>query len=165
MERIRELYYTYERYIFKYLYGLTLNYHVAEELTQETFLQIVLAFPKFRRDSHIATWIYSIARNVYRQWCRKKSVNIVPLNEETENTAEQEKIQDSMERQEQNKLIETVLRQLPARYREVLWLREWQELSYTEIAGITGHSMAWVKVNIHRARLAFKRAYQAKEEL
>ena len=56
------------------------------------------------------------------------------------------------------------LRQLPDNYREVLWLREWQELSYEEIALITSHSVSWVKVTLHRARLSYRQIYKEMEE-
>ena len=72
MESIQKVYETYEKFIFRYLYGLTLNFHIAEELTQETFFQVVKSFHKFRGDSHVSTWVYKIARNVYNQYCLKR---------------------------------------------------------------------------------------------
>ncbi|MEA1959687.1 MAG: RNA polymerase sigma factor [Bacillota bacterium] len=72
MESVHNLYITYEKYIFRYLYSLTLDYHQAEELTQETFFRVVKSIPRFRQDAHVSTWIYGIARNVYLEWIRKK---------------------------------------------------------------------------------------------
>lgn len=164
METVKELYQTYERYIFKYLYGLTFNYHVAEELTQETFFQILKSFHRFRGDCHVSTWIYKIARNVYCQWYREKAVSTVPIDEDTCNIIDKHGPEEALESKEKSQLIKYALMQISEKYREVLWLRDWQELSYEEIAVVTNHSISWVKVNIHRARLAFRRNFTEKEE-
>ncbi|TDT51280.1 RNA polymerase sigma factor [Fonticella tunisiensis] len=55
LEGVKELYETYERYIFRYLYGLTLDYYVDEELTQETFFQVLKSFHRFHGDCHVST--------------------------------------------------------------------------------------------------------------
>lgn len=67
--------------------------------------------------------------------------------------------EEALERRENRRLIKEALTQIPEKHREILWLRDWQGLSYEEIAAITEHSLSWVKVNIHRARLAFKKVY------
>lgn len=159
MESIKEIYETYEKYIFKYLYGLTLEFNLAEELTQETFFQVVKSFSKFRGDCHVSTWIYKIARNVYSQYYRKNNIKIISMNENTFDIPDKNGAEEDFERKENNKLIKEALMQVPEKQREVLWLRDWQELSYEEIAIITGRSVSWVKVNIHRGRLAFKNNY------
>lgn len=159
MKGIKEIYEAYERYIFKYLYGLTLNFHLAEELTQETFFQVVKSIHRFRGDSHVSTWIYKIARNVYSQYCRKNTATTISIDENIFDIPDSNGPEEKFERKENNKLITDTLMQLSEKQREVLWLRDWQVLSYDEIAIITGHSVSWVKVNIHRARLAFKRIY------
>lgn len=165
MERVKELYQVYERYIFQYLYGLTFDYHVAEELTQETFYQILKAIPGFRGDCHVSTWIYKIARNVYCGWRRKKTFTTVSIDAGTYDFSNGESPEDILERKEKHKLIKQAFQKLPEKYREVLWLRDWQELSYAEIAAVTNHSIPWVKVNIHRARLAFKKYFLERSAL
>lgn len=159
MDSIKEIYELYEKYIFRYLYGLTLNFYVAEELTQETFFQVVKSFHRFRGDSHVSTWIYKIARNVYSQYCRKKSASTIHIDENIFDMQYKDSPEEVFERKENSKLIRDTLIQIPQNQREVLWLRDWQGLSYEEIANITIHSVSWVKVNIHRARLAFKKIY------
>jgi RNA polymerase sigma-70 factor, ECF subfamily len=164
MESIKELYELYERYVFKYLYGLTLNYHVSEELTQETFFQILKSFYSFRGECHVKTWIYKIARNVYFQWYREKGHTVVHIDDELLNIPEKYGPEELLETKEKNKSIEYALMQTSQKYREILWLRDWQALSYEEIAVLTNRSISWVKVNIHRARLEFKKYYIEKEE-
>lgn len=159
MESIQVLYETYEKYIFKYLYGLTLDFYKAEELTQETFFQLLKSFHRFRGDCHVSTWIHKIARNVFIQYSKKNSTSIISIDEKLLDIVDRNNPEEICERKEVNKLIKITLLKIPEKQREVLWLREWQGLSYEEISIITGHSISWVKVNIHRARLAFKKLY------
>jgi RNA polymerase sigma-70 factor (ECF subfamily) len=156
---MKELYELYERYIFRYLYGLTLDFYKAEELTQETFFQLLKSLHRFRGDCHVSTWIYKIARNVFNESCRKNKVTAISIDESLLDFPDRDGPEEAFDRKENNRLIKAALVKVPEKQREVLWLRDWQELSYEEIASVTGHSVSWVKVNIHRARLAFKRAY------
>jgi RNA polymerase sigma-70 factor, ECF subfamily len=159
VERMKELYELYERYIFRYLYGLTMDFYKAEELTQETFFQMLKSLHRFRGDCHVSTWIYKIARNVFNENCRKNKATTISIDENLLDFPDRDGPEEAFERKENRRLIKGALLKVLERQREVLWLRDWQELSYEEIASITGHSVSWVKVNIHRARLAFKKAY------
>jgi len=159
LESMKELYETYERYIFRYLYGLTLNYYKAEELTQETFFQLLKSIHRFRGDCHVSTWIYKIARNVFIQYSRKNTVTTISIDECLLDIPDRDGPEEVFERKESNMLVIGALSKIPEKQREILWLREWQGLSYEEIASITNHTLSWVKVNIHRARLAFKKSY------
>lgn len=157
---MKELYEIYERYIFRYLYGLTFNYHVAEELTQETFFQVIKSFHRFRGDCRVSTWVYKIARNVYSQYCRKNQLITISIDGDMfDDIPYRDGPNEALEKKEKSKLIKEAFIQIPEKQREILWLRDWHGLSYEEIASITSHSVSWVKVNIHRARLAFKKVY------
>jgi len=161
---IEELYRTYEKRIFQYFYGLTTNYHSAEELTQETFFQVVRTIPFFREDARVTTWLYKVARNVFSMWKRKKDNYTISLDHENTELPDQWEPSFIVEQKEKLTLLLRTLRQLPENYREVLWLREWQELSYEEIAVITSHSVAWVKVTLHRARINYRQLYREMED-
>lgn len=159
MESVKELYETYEPYIFRYLYGLTLDFYKAEELTQETFFQVLRSFHRFRGDCHVTTWIYKIARNVFIQYIRKNSAAADSISDDILDIADDHNPVTALERKEDNEFIIAAMLKIPVKQREVLWLRDWQGLSYTEIAGITSRSVSWVKVNIHRGRVVFKKVY------
>lgn len=159
LESIKELYETYERYIFKYLYGLTLDFYKAEELTQETFFQLLKSLHRFRGDCHVSTWIHRIARNVFKEYIRKNNVMEISIDESLFDIPIRDGPEEVFERKESSRLIVMALLKIPEKQREVLWLREWQGLTYEEIAAITSNSVSWVKVNIYRGRLAFKKVY------
>ncbi len=163
MDDIEKLYLLYRKMIFKYLYGLIGNYHIAEELTQETFFNVLKSLYKFREESGVTTWIYSIARNVYFKWIRKNKLSYMDIDNIEELSAGIDEINDLFEKSERNKKINYVLSKLPNKYREIIILRDWQGLHYEEIAAITSHSVSWVKVNIYRARKVFREEYSRLE--
>ena len=161
---VEKLYKTYEKRIFGYFYGLTTDYHRAEELTQETFFQVVRTISFFREDAQVTTWLYQVARNVYNMWKRKQNPGLIPIDEVIVRIPAQREPSEIAEQKEKLALMLRALRQLPENYREVLWLREWQELSYEEIAVVTSHSVSWVKVTLYRARSTYRRIYKEMEE-
>jgi len=165
VQTVEQLYKLYEKPVFRYFYGLTTDYYLAEELTQETFFQVLRTIPMFRGDAKITTWLYKVARNVYGTRKRKKVNHSLPLNNESLQLPDQKEPADVLEQKEKVALLLRTLRQLPENYREVLWLREWQDLSYEEIAIITSHSVPWVKTTLHRARLHFHQLYGKEEGL
>ena len=120
MHSVEELYRTYEKPIFRYFYGLTTSYHNAEELTQETFLQVVRSMPYFKGNAQVTTWLYKVARNVFTMWRRKQDNHSLSLDcQEIEIPDHQEPAVISEQKEKLNLLLRT-LRQLPENYREVL---------------------------------------------
>lgn len=97
-------------------------------------------------------------------WKRKKDNYSISLDHENTEVPDQWEPSFIVEQKEELTLLLRTLRQLPENYREVLWLREWQELSYEEIAVITSHSVAWVKVTLHRARINYRKLYREMED-
>lgn len=163
MKTMEEIYKTYEKPIFHYFYGLTGNTHLAEELTQETFFQVLRTFSGFRGEAQVTTWLYKVARNVYSMWKRKQKASFpLPEAELLKGPASYEP-DTVLEFKEKLTLTGKVLQELPENYREVFWLREWHELAYEQIAVIMGKSVPWVKVTLHRARLQFRKNYAEKE--
>lgn len=163
MKKIEEIYKTYEKPIFQYFYGLTGNSHLAEELTQETFFQVLRTFSGFRGEAQVTTWLYKIARNVYSMWKRKQKASYPLTEKEILKGPVSHEPDTALELKEKVALTGRVLQELPEHYREVLWLREWHELAYEQIAAITGKSLPWVKVTLHRARLQFRKIYVEQE--
>lgn len=78
MHIINKLYKSYQQEIYYYLYGLTKNQVLSEDLTSETFASAIKSLPNFRGDSNIKTWLFSIARHKWYEYIRKeKSEKII----------------------------------------------------------------------------------------
>ena len=73
MEDFNKLYKLYNKKIYSYLLYLCKDSLVAEELLQETFYLAIKNIEKFRGESMVSTWIYSISKNVYLSWLRDKN--------------------------------------------------------------------------------------------
>jgi RNA polymerase sigma-70 factor, ECF subfamily len=160
---LEELYQRYRQPLLSYLQQLCGSHDQAEELMQETFARVCSSFMGFRGDSSIATWLFRIARNVYLNGQRRPR----PTRIDTDDLLaipDQAAYGDpvlSYASSEERRFIALALATLPERQRSILLLRDAQELSYVEIAEVLDLSLASVKVNLFRARNAFRNVYNA----
>lgn len=162
MKEIEELYEHYGKRIFNYFYYLTYDSCRADDLTQETFYQVIVSIARFKGNSSVSTWLYGIARNVFLKSLRMKKNGIIETGEESllESIPDHEATpEETVEKKDTAALVRTVIRMLPEQYATVLILRDKEGLSYSEIGKITGLSDATVKVSIYRARQKFREEY------
>jgi len=139
---------------------------IAEDLLQETFFQALRSLPDFRGDSKLSTWLYSIAKNVALARYRKDKRRS-PLEEETltrvaaesdghpgdpSGTAPSWDPVEQTTRNEERSLVHEALEELSDNYREVIKLRDLEELSTEETAEKLGLTRVNVRVRLHRAR-------------
>jgi RNA polymerase sigma-70 factor, ECF subfamily len=139
--------------IFGYCLGLLRNREEAEDAVQTTFLN---AYRGLRRGVHPefeAAWLFKIAQNV----CRTRWTN-ASRRGRVETARDLDALQDAVAAPEhdagQAAALAEALEKLPDRYRTVILLREWQGLSYREIAAATGDSEKSVEMLVFRARRA-----------
>lgn len=161
----------YEKKIFNIIYRFINDYEEATDLTQETFISAHRHYDNFRGDSKVFTWLYQIARNLcinrIRQRERQRSLRIESLdqprdaNDEDSMTREiadlSQSPQQKLEQKELSQRIMTAIESLPPDYKEVILLREFQELSYNEIVEVTGLTLENVKTRLSRARGMLRR--------
>lgn len=158
---LEELYQRYRRPIQHYLYQLCGSIEQAEELTQETFIRAHTGLLTFRGDCSVATWLFRIARNLYLKSLRHPSpprIDTDELLDIPDRAVEGDPVQHYAAR-EQRDLIGLTLAQLPEKQRSILLLRDAEGLAYDEIARVLEISLSAVKVNLFRARAAFRAAY------
>jgi RNA polymerase sigma factor (sigma-70 family) len=147
MERI---YTEYSKMIYKYLFSMTHNENIAEELMQETFYQAIRCQSRYDGSCKITTWLSAIAKNQWRNYCKKHH------NKEVLN---QELIDDAVPSSEDivlsnmNKMdIMKALHGLKDPQREVMYLRLSADLSFREIGEIIGKSENWARVTYYRGK-------------
>ena len=129
---------------------------LADEAAQEACLAAWQGLPFFRGDSAFATWLYRLTSNACVDLLRKENRHQGPsLDDETvsaevpDPTPTPEK---AVEQQERRRQIEAGLQTLSPEHREVLILREIQQLSYDEIADVLSLDLGTVKSRINRGR-------------
>jgi RNA polymerase sigma-70 factor, ECF subfamily len=165
-----------ERSIYFLLYSLLKNEAEAEDVAQETVIKVYQNLEKFRGDSQFRTWVLSIARNEGLGRLRKISNRREDsLDAETDEqtgdytpailTSWREIPAEALEQKELGNLLRKAIEGLPEIYRNVVLLRDIEEMDIRESAAVLGISEASVKVRLHRARALLQRnlAPQMKE--
>jgi RNA polymerase sigma-70 factor, ECF subfamily len=163
LRALDELYRRYRGPIQHYLYQLCGSVDLAEELTQVTFVKACTGLLTFRGDCSVATWLFRIARNAYLDSLRRPDPRRIDTDEllAIPDRAADGDPARSYAAAEQRSLIGMTLAQLPERPRTILLLRDAEGLAYAEIADVLSISLAAVKINLFRARAAFRAAYAA----
>ncbi len=114
----------------------------APDLCQEVFLRLYTAAPRYREEGAFATWIYRIALNIARDAARRRRDSMPLGNHQPPLDAIQH---ETLCRTETVELVTRALDDLPAPLREVLALRHFEELSFEEIARLTGTPASTLK--------------------
>jgi RNA polymerase sigma-70 factor (ECF subfamily) len=163
LHSLEDLYQRYRMPVLHYLYQLCGSADQAEELTQETFIRARTGLLTFRGDCSVATWLFRIARNLFLKSLRHPSPTRIDTDELLaipDRATDGDPVRQYAA-SEQRDLIALALAQLPEKQRSILLLRDAEGLAYDEIARVLEVSLAAVKVNLFRARAAFRTAYAA----
>ena len=161
-----ELVRRYQRPIAAYVYRMTGDYEAALDLTQEVFIKVYNSLLRYRPEFKFSTWIYKIAHNsaidhLRRVGWREQSLVTEFEGVERELSLESRRLSPEQEYagKERRKEIEHVVRALPAAYRELILLRHSHDMSYDEIAEVTGLPLGTVKNRLFRAREAMRQEF------
>jgi RNA polymerase sigma-70 factor (ECF subfamily) len=161
-----ELVITYERRVFALVFRMLGRRDEAEDLAQEVFVQVFKAIEQFRGESKLSTWIYRIAVNLCKN--RSKYLSRRHANDTDDVDAMVDRAPFSqakgvsvggisqpdelVEGMQLEVIVKRAIAQLEPDFRHVLVLRDVEDLSYEEIAAVTGLPDGTVKSRIHRAR-------------
>ena len=121
----------------------------AEDIAQDAFVRVWQALPGFRGQAAFRTWLYRIVSNVAMEELRstRPTLDIDEADLSTANTPEKEAL-----RAEQRRAVRRAILQLPLQSRLVLILREYEELSYKEIASTLDIPIGTVMSRLNYAR-------------
>lgn len=154
-----ELVRRYQRPIVSYVYRMLNDYDASLDVAQEVFIKVYNSLDRYSCDYKFSTWLYRIAHNAAIDHLRRNSFNAQSLETENGDGTYQLQIESpnptpeqDRERSEWRAEIEMVVRQLPAAYRDLILLRHSRDMSYDEIAEITGLPLGTVKNRLFRAR-------------
>jgi RNA polymerase sigma-70 factor (ECF subfamily) len=149
----------YQRQIVNYIFRIIGDYDAALDVTQETFIKVYNSLDKYSTEYKFSTWLYRIAHNAAIDHLRRNSVQSQSIETENADGTYQLQLECSQpgpeklrERSEWRAELQDVVSCLPASYRELIVLRHSRELSYDEIAEVTGLPLGTVKNRLFRAR-------------
>jgi RNA polymerase sigma-70 factor, ECF subfamily len=144
--------------LYSYALVLTRNHADAEDLVQETYVRAIQAMGRLRADSNTKGWLFTILRNIWLNQLRKRR-NGPPMVEieiddgATDRVAEPSKdSHDLYVSKMETEQVRAAIQKLPVNFREIIMLREYEDLSYQEIAGILGCPVGTVMSRLGRAR-------------
>lgn len=145
----------YKDLVFTLAIRMLKNREEAEEVSQDTFIKVYKALPKFKGDSKLSTWVYKVAYNTCLDSIKKNNrrQSEVAIDSFTENHIKTlDNALTALEEKEQQQTIQDCLQQLASKDSFLLSLFYFEELSLEEISQIVSMEANTVKVNIHRAR-------------
>ena len=151
MESVNEIYEKYANLIKNYIFSITENEELSEEIMQETFIVAINQINKFRGDCEISVWLRSIAKKIlYKETKKHPSKSIVSIDDieiaDSKNTEEDYIINN------QKLKIYKALQKLDDNTREVMYLRITGDLTFKEIGQILNKSENWARVTFFRGK-------------
>lgn len=154
----------YQKRIHSYAWRKTKDFHIAEDITQDTFLQVYLNLDRLEDPTKFSSWLYTILNYLCIAWFRKKTLNTESLEQVDIPTIEAvtysnyvaaERTQKTVEAQRD--LIKKLLAKLTKSDREIITLHYFDDMKLSEIGMYLGVSENTVKSRIHRVRQRLKK--------
>ncbi len=139
----------YKDSLFAFIVRMVNDYQQAEDIFQETWIRVIRHIGSFRGDAKFSTWLFQIARNVYRDSLRKKRGYFhVPIEETAELLSEP--AMDLSDKGE-SEYVRKLVARLPVKMREAVVLRYYHDMNIREISQVLGCSEGTVKSRIFNA--------------
>ena len=145
--------------LYSYALVLTRNHAEAEDLVQETYVRAMQAMERLRAgSSNIKGWLFTILRNIWLNQLRKRRngpqmIEIEVWDDVANSVAEPSKdAHDLYVSKMEAEQVRAAIRELPLEFREIILLREYEDLSYQEIANLLGCPVGTVMSRLGRAR-------------
>ncbi len=153
-----------ERPIYALAYRTLGREEEARDVCQETFLRAFRALPRFRGQAKFSSWLYRIALNLCRDWIRRErrapmiqppeDADLLDLAAATEPS---ESIEDLVVRKDLSRLVEQAMARLPEEQRTAIVLKEYQGLTFQEIADLVGCPLSTVKTRLYQGLTVLRR--------
>lgn len=151
---LQDIYINYANDIKKFLFCLTHNYELSEELTQETFYQACKSIKRYDGSCKMFVWLCQIAKHVFYDYLKKqKHYKVVSIDEECyfENV-NQMSLEDYLVIKEQSEEIIHAVSEIKEPYSRVFLLRTIGEMNFKEIGYLFEKSDNWARVTYYRAK-------------
>jgi RNA polymerase sigma factor (sigma-70 family) len=161
----RELVEQYQGQVYSLAMRMVRRAEDAEDLTQETFVRMFRALPRYDPGRSFAAWLFTIASRLCIDHLRRRKGTVISLTQRERDSEEEYQIEvedpglkpdEVTAHAEEERRTAALIDGLPPHYRIVVVLRHQQDLSYEEIAEVLNMPLGTVKARIHRARALLK---------
>ena len=151
--------------LYNFAHWLTQDRAAAEDLVQETYVKALKGFSSFRQGTNFRAWMYKILHNTFltSQAGLKASASVsLDSDDEAVEPAATETPESALLARAEQATIQQALEELPLKFREIILLCDWEEMSYQEIGETLGIPAGTVMSRLSRARKAMRQLLAAK---
>jgi RNA polymerase sigma factor (sigma-70 family) len=152
-----------KNYVFTLVYRMVDHRETAEDLTQEIFIKLFRSLSQFRGDAKFTTWLYRLTANLVTDYRRSQQRRpheaILDKVKGWFGNREEEPEAVALRREEQY-AVQHVLAQLPDKYRLILYLYHYKQLTYQEIAEVTRLPLKSIETRLYRGKALLKQKWQ-----
>ena len=157
-----------ERPIYALAYRVIGREEDARDVCQETFLRAFRGIAAFKGQAKFSSWLYRIALNLCRDWIRRErrtpvvqAPEGVDLTELASERGPAESVEDLVARQDLSRLVARAMRSLSEEQRTAVVLKEYQGLTFQEIADLLGCPLSTVKTRLYQGLTLLRRELEA----
>lgn len=138
--------------VYKYLFCLTHDEYLTEELTQETFYQAAKTIDSFRNECKVSVWLCQIAKRLWYRELKKRKAMPISIEEIEQELPESINLEEIYLHKTNVIQLFRHIHNLDALTKEVMYLRLTGELSFAEIGSILGKTENWSRVTFYRGK-------------
>jgi RNA polymerase sigma-70 factor (ECF subfamily) len=170
LDAFTKLYLRHEKRVFSICMRMVHEFSLAEDLTQETFVQLHRKLVSFRGDSAFTTWLHRMTVNIVLMHLRKRALPVVSLDQLMTDKSDQHFRHDFGARDSRQVgvvdrlTIDRAVATLPPGYRNIFFLHDVHGFEHREIASMEGCSLGNSKSQLHKARRALRGVLSAQPE-
>ena len=151
------IYIKYCKCVYNFLYKLTNDIELSEELTQETFYTAIKKINTLNKKERIRTWLYQIAKNKWKDYLKKNKKANIDLEENTvENLVANYDIEEDMIAKDNIIEFYKKIHMLDIDTREIIYLKIIRNFTFKEISQILGKNEEWARTKFYRGKLKLK---------
>ncbi len=163
-DSFNELIVRWERPIYALAYRVIGREEDARDVCQETFLRAFRGIAAFKGQAKFSSWLYRIALNLCRDWIRRERRNPivqapegVDLMDLVSERGPAESVEDLVSRRDMSRLVARAMRVLSEEQRTAVVLKEYQGLTFQEIADLVGCPLSTVKTRLYQGLTLLRR--------
>jgi RNA polymerase sigma factor (sigma-70 family) len=162
-EAYRFLVERHKQYIYTLVYRMVEHRETAEDLTQDIFIKLYRSLAQFRGDAKFTTWLYRLTSNLvtdYRRAQRRKPYEAIMDKMKGWFSNRQEEPEAVALQKEERQTVHKLLSELPDKYRLIIYLYHYKQLSYQEISDITQLPLKTIETRLYRGKSLLKQKWQ-----
>jgi RNA polymerase sigma factor (sigma-70 family) len=162
-EAYRLLIERHKQYIYTLVYRMVEHRETAEDLTQDIFIKLYRSLDHFRGDAKFTTWLYRLTTNLvtdYRRAQRRRPYEAILDKMKGWLGNRQEEPEAVALQKEERQTVQQLLSELPDKYRLIIYLYHYKQLSYQEISDVTQLPLKTIETRLYRGKSLLKQKWQ-----